>query len=71
MSDNGSGPILDERITKRLAEPRAELQAGQNLFAQRQTEQAQLQQAILRIAGAIQVLEELSRPVEKAETDDG
>lgn len=63
-SANGSGPTLDERLPTRLSELKAELQAGQQQLAQKQAELSQLQQAILRISGAIQVLEELSTEAE-------
>lgn len=63
--DNGSFPPLTEtrELSKaeiRLAELRVEFKKGQNLLAQKQTEMAQLQETLFRIAGAIQVLEEIS-----------
>ncbi|HSP77182.1 MAG TPA: hypothetical protein VLQ93_01540 [Myxococcaceae bacterium] len=50
---------MRETLEKRLNELKSELSAGESLLAELQTKQASLQQTMLRISGAIQVLEEL------------
>jgi hypothetical protein len=46
-------------MAQRLGELRAEYRAGQKMLAELEAEQANLQQTLLRVSGAIQVLEEL------------
>ena len=46
-------------MEKRLEELKGELAAGEKLLAELQEKQASVQQTMLRIAGAIQVLQEL------------
>ena len=50
---------MKEQMEKRLEELKAELAAGEKLLADLQAKQASVQQTMLRIAGAIQVLQEL------------
>jgi hypothetical protein len=50
---------LQERLKARLAELQQELAAGQEQLRELQERQARLQQTVLRISGAVQVLEEL------------
>jgi hypothetical protein len=50
---------VKEQIEKRLEELKSELAAGDKLLAELQAKQATVQQTMLRIAGAIQVLQEL------------
>ncbi len=50
---------MKEQMEKRLEELKAELAAGEKLLAELQAQQASVQQTMLRIAGAIQVLQEL------------
>jgi len=50
---------MQERIQTRLTELRDEYAAGQKVMAELQNRQAELQQTLLRISGAIQVLEEM------------
>ena len=50
---------MNEKINQRLAELRNEYQGGQQLLQELQQKQANLEQTLLRIAGAIQVLEEI------------
>jgi uncharacterized coiled-coil protein SlyX len=47
------------QLESRLAELKSELQAGEKLMNELNAKQANLHQAMLRISGAIQVLEEL------------
>jgi len=49
-----SGPI-----EKRLTELRAEFEKGQNLLTDLEVRREHLKESLLRIAGAVQVLEEL------------
>lgn len=50
---------MQERIQTRLTELRDEYAAGQKVLAELQNRQAELHQTLLRISGAIQVLEEM------------
>ncbi len=50
---------MQQQIKQRLQELKAEYEAGQNMLSELETKQANLQQTLLRISGAIQVLEEL------------
>ena len=50
---------MHEAIEARLAELRAERERGEEMLAELQARQAALRDTLLRINGAIQVLEEL------------
>ena len=50
---------MQEQVRQRLAELRSELESGQRMLAELDARRAELQQTLLRIAGAAQVLEEL------------
>jgi prefoldin subunit 5 len=50
---------MREQLEQRVSELRAEQQKGQQMLAELEAKQAELQQTVLRISGAIQVLEEL------------
>lgn len=50
---------MREKIEARLAELRAELATGERLLAELDEKRERLRESMLRIAGAIQVLEEL------------
>ena len=50
---------MKERLEQRLRELRKEFESGQRMLADLENQRANLQQTILRISGAIQVLEEL------------
>jgi len=52
---------MQEKLENRLNELRDEYAAGQKVMAELQNKQAELHQTLLRISGAIQVLEELSQ----------
>jgi hypothetical protein len=49
---------MKEKLTQRLKSLKAEFEAGQNLLADYETKQRTLRETLLRISGAIQVLEE-------------
>ena len=50
---------MRERLEQRLQQLRAEFQAGQSMLAELDHKRANLEQTLLRISGALQVLEEL------------
>jgi DNA transposition AAA+ family ATPase len=50
---------LQTQLEQRLDALKAEYQAGQGLLAELETRQLEVRQTMLRISGAIQVLEEL------------
>ena len=50
---------MKDQMEKRLEELKGELAAGEKLLAELHEKQASVQQTMLRIAGAIQVLQEL------------
>jgi hypothetical protein len=52
-------PTMKDQLSKRLEALRAELKSGQQMEADLQDRLAQLRATLLRISGAIQVLEEL------------
>lgn len=49
---------MREQLQNRLAELKAEFESGQQRLAEVENQAAQLRQTLLRISGAIQVLEE-------------
>ena len=49
---------MKEQLEKRLAELKTEFASGQKVLADLETKQANVRQTLLRIEGAIQVLEE-------------
>lgn len=62
---------MQERLERRLAELMGEREAGHKVQAELQAQQAELEHTLLRISGAIQVLEELLDEDDPAEPDDG
>ena len=50
---------MQSKIEKRLQDLRQEFEAGQKMLAELDAQRNTIQQTILRISGAIQVLEEL------------
>jgi predicted nuclease with TOPRIM domain len=53
---------MKEQIENRLKELKAEFQSGQKMLADLEAQQANLKNTLLRISGAIQVLEEMLVP---------
>lgn len=51
---------MKDKIESRLAELRAELETGQRMLAELDEKREKLRDSMLRIAGAIQVLEEMA-----------
>ncbi len=59
---------MKEQLEKRLAELKAEFASGQRVMADLQEKQASLRETLLRISGAIQILEEeIGKTNEEAE----
>jgi hypothetical protein len=58
MSDHDE-TIERARVAHRLEMLRAELATGQKMLGELEAQEAQLRRSVLRIAGAVQVLEEL------------
>lgn len=50
---------MKEQLTERLEKLKGEFESGKKMLADLEAKQANLQQTLLRISGAIQVLEEL------------
>ncbi len=51
--------MMKEQLTERLEKLKSEFESGQKMLADLQARQANLQQTLLRISGAIQILEEI------------
>lgn len=49
---------MKQKLTQRLQELKAEFEAGQKMLAELEAKEANLRNSLLRISGAIQVLEE-------------
>lgn len=62
---------MRERLQKRVTELEAEYRAGQEMLAELDAKRADLQQTLLRISGAIQVLKELLDAKPCSAGDDG
>ncbi|MFZ5988933.1 MAG: hypothetical protein ACOYWZ_17665 [Bacillota bacterium] len=56
---------MKEKLEERLKELRAEFEAGQKMLAELDMKRSNLESTLVRISGAIQVIEELT-----AQTDD-
>jgi len=50
---------MKEQLEQRLASLKAEFEAGQKMLSELESKQATVRETLLRISGAIQVLEEL------------
>lgn len=59
---------MQDKIQQRLQELKSEYESGQKMLTDLEMQQATLKTTLLRISGAIQVLEELMAP-ESAEID--
>lgn len=56
---DGNGTVLRQQLEQRLNELQAEYRAGQKMLGELDGKRTELQQTLLRIGGAIQVLGEL------------
>ncbi len=59
---------LQEQLEKRLGELRAEYESGRKMLAELEVKESDLRSTMLRINGAIQVLEEMLAKSDKTET---
>ena len=59
---------MEEQLQKRLEELKKDFEIGQTRLKELETEQAYVRETLLRISGAIQVLEEALRNNRQAET---
>jgi len=63
---------MREALEQRLADLKAEFESGQQVSAELKKKQDDLHATLLRISGAIQVLEELlGRPAQDTASEDG
>jgi predicted nuclease with TOPRIM domain len=60
--------MITHRLTTRLAQLRQDLATGRERLTQLDAQRSQLTETLLRIAGAVQVLEELLREPEEEAT---
>ena len=60
----------EQKIQTRLKELRRELQAGQEQLEALESRRSDLERTLLRISGAIQVLEEMLEAPEPADTEE-
>jgi hypothetical protein len=58
---------VKKQLEKRLAQLKAEFESGQRVMAELETKQANLRDTLLRISGAIQILEEELGKVDREE----
>jgi predicted nuclease with TOPRIM domain len=61
---------MKEQIKERLEQLKAEYESGQKMLADLETQESNLRTTMLRISGAIQVLEELLAKAEEEENLD-
>jgi predicted nuclease with TOPRIM domain len=70
MLDEHQEQPLKKLLEQRRRELKAEFESGQKMLAKLETRQANLRETLLRISGAIQVLEELLAQPSPAAPDD-
>jgi predicted nuclease with TOPRIM domain len=61
---------MKEQIKERIEQLKAEYESGQKMLADLETQESNLRTTMLRISGAIQVLEELLAKTEEEENLD-
>ncbi|REJ58971.1 MAG: hypothetical protein DWQ56_07560 [Microcystis aeruginosa DA14] len=61
---------MKEQIKERIQQLKAEYESGQKMLADLETQESNLRTTMLRISGAIQVLEELLAKTEEEENLD-
>jgi hypothetical protein len=59
---------MREQLEQRLQELKAEFESGQSILRDLETRQANVKSSLLRISGAIQVLEEMLQKKTESET---
>jgi sugar-specific transcriptional regulator TrmB len=62
---------MREQLEQRLAELKNEFEAGQQMLADMENKKTELQATMLRISGAIQVLEEMLRSAREETAKEG
>lgn len=62
---------MQDELRKRLDELKKEFEVGQNRLRELDAEQAHVRETLLRISGAIQVLQELSDSAKDEDKADG
>lgn len=62
---------MQDELRKRLDELKKEFEVGQNRLRELDAEQAHVRETLLRISGAIQVLQELSDSAKDEDQADG
>jgi predicted nuclease with TOPRIM domain len=61
---------MKQQLEQRLKELKAEFEAGQKMLAELESKQAELRNTLIRISGAVQVLqEELAKAADPAPAD--
>jgi hypothetical protein len=65
----GAGSGMRAQVEQRVSELKAEHKKGQQMLAELEAKEAELRQTLLRISGAIQVLEELLAAAESPAGD--
>lgn len=60
---------MKEELEKRLEQLKTELDSGQKVLAELEAKQSNVTQALLRISGAIQVIEELLEPESTSDSE--
>ena len=55
---------MRQQLEQRLKQLKAEFEAGQKMLAELEAKEADVRQTLLRISGAIQVLEEMLAPAD-------
>jgi predicted nuclease with TOPRIM domain len=61
--------MMKDQLERRLEELKKEYETGQTRLRELETETAYVRETLLRISGAIQVIQEMLEP-EKTQTDD-
>lgn len=61
--------VMKIKLTQRLFALKSEFETGQKLLSELEAKQSNLRETLLRIAGAIQVLEEELAEAEKQESE--
>jgi predicted nuclease with TOPRIM domain len=62
---------MKEQLQKKIQELRSEYEAGQKMLADLETKQVNLRQTLLRISGAVQVLEEILEGEDPGQVEGG
>lgn len=69
QSSKHQNPVMKQQLAERLQSLKSEFEAGQQMLADLEAQKANLRETLLRISGAIQVLEEELSKVTETEED--